>query len=89
MKITYRNFQNEGIIALDTQMMRPLMVSSHLILQNGVIIDFNYKTLEWALVIQSDVLLLIKSRVLVLHLQVLWVCQSFQESDESSLILRG
>ncbi|MGA1538694.1 MAG: MBL fold metallo-hydrolase, partial [bacterium] len=35
MKITYRHFQNEGIIALDTQMMRPLMVSSHLILQNG------------------------------------------------------
>ena len=35
MKITYRNFQNEGIIALDTQMMRPRMVSSHLILQNG------------------------------------------------------
>ena len=35
MKITYRHFQNEGIVALDTQMMRPLMVSSHLILQNG------------------------------------------------------
>ena len=35
MKITFQHFQNEGIIALDTQMMRPLMVSSHLILQNG------------------------------------------------------
>jgi glyoxylase-like metal-dependent hydrolase (beta-lactamase superfamily II) len=35
MKITYQHFQKEGIITLDTQMMRPLMVSSHLILQNG------------------------------------------------------
>lgn len=35
MTVLYQHYEAEGIVALDTQMMRPIMVSSHLILQEG------------------------------------------------------